>query len=436
MSAKRRRSKKPFSWFSAVVFNMLLLVLAYLTASLIVENKRAIGEEFVTSSEAVTATREEIAGMFADLVPANADPRSFWAGEIHKQLSENDLVSARGLLMAAPSMLNKKDASAMLAAADTETEGRLDDRLLSAAKLFLPDDVRAKYERATSPNGFEKIDISDTASIEDNTGNAKLESAFPVSAPAKDNADETDTTNTDLNSSLFVLGNERDLAYQSAGWLRGDRTDTFALSISGLGLAAQQNKFKTIKFTDTMLHGASLIKSARRADRLQPDFRQLLQDRLERAIPPARLKAALEKRFGEGGSIFIQSDAILAAFAEATDESRLGPFLSDLERMSRLSENRSQTSALTLIETVSSLRDLKRAELLAFAGGDRSVALAKYYGPDALDAAQTVLNWTMNLIVLIMSVVGLMAFLIWLAFSTLFKSFGRGDSFSQHYGYT
>ena len=418
MSARRRTKKQPFGWMSALLFNALLIGFAYITSLLIVENKKALGEEFVTSSEAVSATQAKMSEMFSAMVPEGREPREFWASEINKQLAENDLDAARGLLLAAPSMLNKKDAGAVLVAAETETEGRLDERLLSASTLFLPDDVRAKYARATSPVEFNSVDIDPS-----------------VDGDASDEPD-TKTPDQSTSSAFFVLGNERDLAYQAAGWLRDDRVDTFSLSISGLGLAAQQGKFKKTKFTDTMLRGASLIKSARRAGRLRPEFEEFLEKRLENALPAERLRKELMTRFNEGGSIFIQSDAILAAFVAATNEANLEPFLEDLERLAHLSDDRTNASAMTIIETISSLRDLKRAELIAFSGGDRAVVLAKYYGPKSLNAAQTVLDWTMKLIGLIMSAVFVFAILLWLALSTLGRSSRRTDSFGHHYGYS
>lgn len=427
MSLRRKKSTQSFRWISALFFNFLMVGFAIVMGQLMLENRKALGEEYITSSEAVAATRNEMDKMFADLVPPGADRREFWANEISKQLREDDLTTAHGLLMAAPAMLDKQDASAVLAAAQTEDTGSLDARLLSAATLFLPDDVRARYERATAPSDLESLSIATEVSetADETLPSETTAETAPVIVPEA----EPETT------AFFVLGNERDLAYQSAGWIRGDKTDVFSLSISGLGLAAQREKLFSTEFSESDFRGASLVKTARRAKRLTPEFSQHLQQRLENALPPERLRAALETTFSQGGSLLIPDDAILDAFVYATDEDRLGPFLSDLERIAQFTKDRPESAALVILETVSSRQDLKRAELMTFAGGDRAVALAKYYGPEALNSAQTVMDWSMRLIGLIMASVALLLVLFWIALSTFFASFNRGDSLSHHYGY-
>ena len=444
MSSRRRKSKQSFRWVTALLFNALLLTTAWMAALLILENKRAIGEEYISSSEAVAATREKMGEMFADLVPETADRRQFWSEQIDEHLKEGDLTVAHGLLMAAPYMLDQQDADAVTAAANRSEVGRQDERLLEAAKLFLRDDVRARYERAVSPTIVETMSI--TATEEAENASTETDNADAADAPEPGENVPEDTSGTEpspLSASapppqtLFVLGNERDLTYQSAGWIRGDKTDVFALSISGLGLASRDGRFETISISDDALRGASLVKSARRADRLTPEFAAYLEKRMNGALPEEDLKAELQTTFRNGnGSILIPSDVILDAFVRATDEGRLQLLLADLERIARLTEGRPDSAALIILETISSKNDLKRAELITFSGGDRAVALAKYYGSDALNSAQTVMDWSMRFIVLIMVCVALLLVLFWLALSTFLASFNRGDSLSRHYGYT
>ncbi len=437
MLSRRRNSRQPFRWISALTFNITLLILGYVISLLIVENRTALGEEYVASSEAVSATRDEMSKLFSKLVPASAEPRNFWAGQIDSQLREDDLITTRGLLMAAPDMLDRKDAGAVLAAANTETAGRLDERLLSAATLFLPDDVRARYERQTAPDQVESLSINTslpTTSAAEGT-DVSPSGDDDTSATASPRSPTAGTRFDPAQNAFNVLGSERDLAYQSAGWLRGDRTDVFSLSLSGLGLAAMQGKFPNVELSDDILRGASLVKSARRAGRLQPQFADLLESRLERAIPEQALRTELDATFNSGGSIFIEGDAILDAFVRAADEDWLAPLFEDLERIAHLAEGRPNSAGLTILETVSSYRDLKRAELITIAGGDRAVALAEYYGQDSLEAAQTVMDWTMKLVLLIMVMVALIVFLGWLAFSTFSQSMGRKDSYSRSFSY-
>lgn len=430
MTSRRRKKSGTFAWFTALMFNVLLGVFGFVSVRLIAENNAAMGEEYITSSEALAATRERMAGMFSALVPEGADARDFWSSEVNKQIRANDLVSARGLLMAAPDMLDRKDSAAVLAAANTERSGTLDQRLLSAATLFLPDDVRARYERATTPGRIEILTTTPESDAE----------PVPEATEPEDSGNETESEISEAeqasaNPAFFVLGSERDLAYQSAGWLRGDRTDEFSLALSGLGLAAQKGRYEQTRLTENALRGASLVKAARRAGRLQPELSDSLEKKLEAALPADRLKAELDTSFNQGGSILIQGDAILDAFVRATDEPRVQPFLDQLERISRLQEKNTNSAALLLLETLSSQRDLKRAELLIRAGGDRAIALSKYYGPEALTASQTVMDWTLDLILMIMASVGVLLLLIWLAVSTFLRSLKHGDRYSHSYGY-
>jgi hypothetical protein len=316
-------------------------------------------------------------------------------------------------------MLNRQDAAAVSAAASTESTGQHDDRLLTAAKLFLPDDVRARYERAVAPPVMDTAPArtAEAAETEAETAPETEEGGLQSEALIED---ETDAA---PEPEFFVLGDARDLAFQSAGWIRGDRTDVFALSISGLGLIARDGLLDELELDSRFFEGASLLKTATRADRLAPDFERTLRDHLERAMPEDTLRANLETAFASNSNLLIQTDAIFAAFANSVDQPRLRIFLSDLERLAALTEGRATVDALMLIETISSQSDLKRAELISQAGGDRAIALAKHYGEDALNAATTVMDWSMKLISLIAGFIVLSVLMGLIALSTFTRSF-------------
>ena len=99
--------------------------------------------------------------------------------------------------------------------------------------------------------------------------------------------------------------------------------------------------------------------------------------------------------------------------------------MTDLTRIAELADERSTFAALTLLETVTSLRDLKRAELISHAGGDRAVTLAKYNGSEALEAATTIMDWTMRLIVLSTLLVAICLVMGWLSVGTVLRSLNR-----------
>ncbi|HBH90100.1 MAG TPA: hypothetical protein DDY27_09405, partial [Hyphomonadaceae bacterium] len=368
MRSRSRNSQRSFGWISALIFNILLIISGVVVFLIIQETRNARGAEYEPTSEAITATQDRMGRMFADLIPGHESNRQYWAELIDAEVRQGDITSARGFLLSAPYMLNRQDAAAVSAAATTESTGQHDDRLLTAAKLFLPDDVRARYERAVAPP------------VMDMTPAAPAEAAETEAEAAPETEEEglqsealiEDETSATPEPEFFVLGDARDLAFQSAGWIRGDRTDVFALSISGLGLIARDGLLNELELNSRFFEGASLLKTAIRADRLAPDFERTLRDHLERAMPEDTLRANLEAAFASNSNLLIQTDAIFAAFANSVDQPRLRIFLSDLERLAALTEGRATVDALMLIETISSQSDLKRAELISQAGGGRA----------------------------------------------------------------
>ena len=421
MPARKRSSRRRSGRVSAILFNLGLFALFYTASLLIIENRRALGEEYVTSKSAVQATRNAMSGMFRELVPPDANPRTFWANRIENELRDSDLASARGYMLAAPDMLATRDVNALLAAANAERSGTEDERLLSAASLFLPDDVRALYERALSPSRLETPHLPEATDAEGTVPEVEPASLTvseevsvqPIALSADARAPEP--------AGFFVLGSERELAYRSADWVRGDDVDLFSLKLSGLGLALQAGRIEDGKAERDVLRGASLIKSASRADRLSPEFHDVLEKRLSNAIPTDRLGEELEATFQSGGSLLINGDAVLDAFERATETNALAPLLSDFRRISQLGDGRSNTAALTILETIESLSDLKRAELITRAGGDRAVTLTKRYGRDALNAATTVMDWSFYLVALILLNLALLAALGWIALTRTYR---------------
>ncbi|MAP95412.1 MAG: hypothetical protein CMK07_10715 [Ponticaulis sp.] len=428
MRHRRRSKKQPFGWISALIFNSLLLATAYVTGLVIIETRQALGEEFAPTREALDTTRANLGEMFTDLIPQGQEQRQAWADRIDQEVRNDDLASARGFLLAAPYMLNDRDAAAINAAARTDTSDDVNQSLLSAAKLFLPDDIRARYERAVSPPA---ISIKPTPTEEADAESATEEDEVSlVSTGIEDSFDEplvefgmAPSDDDASTHEFFVLGDARDLAFQSAGWVRGDRTDIYGLSISGLGLTAQEGLIDGFNPDHRFYEGASLMKSAMRANRLNPEFLELQRDRLEMALPREVLYDNLQIAFAENSNLLIQTDAVFGAFAESIDIERLMAVASDFERIAQLAEDQTMAASMTLLGTVSSLRDLKRAELVAVAGGDMAVTLAKYKGAETLGAATTIMDWTSRLVFL-MSILGGLGFALgWLSLITFWRSF-------------
>ena len=429
MRARRRKHTFPFGWLSAFSFHSLLLATGIVLCLMVSEMRTAMGVEFAPSRDALSATQEKLGEMFSDLVPEGANRREYWASRVDQEIRANDLVSARGFLLAAPYMLDRRDKDAITAAAATKTDGGQDDRLLNAAKLFLPDDVRARYERATAPVVVPPSEALNTPAAETPTEPGATDNEREIASEEIDEPPpEPQLTNNQNEAQFFVLGSPRDLAFQSAGWIRGDRTDVFSLSISGLGLVAQEGLLDGFDPDSDFYKGASLVKSAIRAGRLNPGFENGLRAKLERALPAEALKANLQSAFTENSNILIATDVVFAAFAKSINVDRLEPLAADFEHVAVLADRRTTTSALTLLETVNSQRDLKRAELVSMAGGDSAITLAKLSGADTLNAATTLMDWTMQLIVLIIMLAALTLVMGWLSVGTFLRSLDLGRS--------
>lgn len=432
MRARRRTHKFPFGWLSAFTFHGLLFAAGVIVCLLAMEMRNAMGDEFEPTRDAVTATRENLGQMYAGLVPDNVDRRNYWASRVDQEIRNNDLASARGFLLAAPFMLDHRDASAVTAAATSGTTGGLDERLLTAAKLFLPDDVRARYERATAPVNYETpaSDVPEEVNTEDaDTTDIAVDQTVPeeedlYASHTDDESLPSRSPHTDADeTAFFVLGSPRDLAFQSAGWIRGDRINALSLRISGLGLVAREDLLDGFDADPRFFEGASLVKSAIRAGRLNDRFEDTLRSHLERALPEDRLKANLQMAFQQNSNLLIATDVVFGAFAKSIEVDRLNLIQADFQRIASLADKRSTIAAMTILETIESQRDLKRAELVSIAGGDRVIPLAKYTGSATLDAATTVMNWSMRLISLIALLAGVALLMAWLSVGTLLRSF-------------
>ena len=70
--------------------------------------------------------------------------------------------------------------------------------------------------------------------------------------------------------------------------------------------------------------------------------------------------------------------------------------------------------------------DLRRAQLVARAGGDRAVALARYDGEHLLDTARTVITWNNALRLQVAGLLACLVVLGFIALSVFVKSFTRG----------
>lgn len=398
MSISDTQSSRSSGWLQAILFNGLLILIPLLAARIVISAMSVQGFGAVPEPEAIAETREAIDDMFRNLPPAGADRRSYWADLIDRELRARDMASARGFLLGAPQMLDPSVAKAVKAAAESETTGVEDARIARAATLFLPNDVRARYERAERP-----LSVGD---------------AEETPPPAADTQPARVTPRT---SRFSMLGEPADLAALSKRWLQDESVSDFVVQITGLGLISEDVVESPVDVT----LAASILKAAERAGRLHPSYERLLSQRLDAILPPETLRAELEAALDGFMSPDEAGERALAVFRETTNIEALPRLEEEFEQINRIADITSPSAATFLIEHARHSEDIRKARLVAEAGRERAAALSKELGPRVLGLAQSGLKWTRALVLQIMVLASLFAALVWVVFTVLARAFKR-----------
>lgn len=417
---REREVKRPSSWRQALLFNSILLLLPLLAFQII---KGAYTSDVATnpmSLEALTETRSQIDTELTELSGPRGNEREFWAGRIEATLQERDFSAARGYLLAAPMMLDRQDAAAVLAAAEAEQSGTKDQRLARAALLFLPDETRASYQRAIAPPSLPEPEPDTTEASQDPVQETEIEvPTAPAVSPSLAAIEETRQTNSEPFSgdrAFFLLGDPTDLTRRSQRWLAGEPVDSLQLRIRALGLMMQRQDTEEAQ---AFVEAASVLRAAHRSGRLSDRFSSYIESRVDDALPTDALRAELTLAFEPVMTTAQRSDSIFAAYSNAIQPEALDRLGRDMMIIARLAELTSSTGAMTLVEQASTPEDMRRAQLVAEAGGDRSVTLAREIGPKVLDLAQIGVKWSTNLVLQVMALMALVMALIWTTLSAL-----------------
>lgn len=423
----QRESSQPSSWRQALLFNSLLLLLPILAARIIAAAYTADIVSDPMSVEARAETRVQIDRAFGEIAPRGATARDFWAARISQTLRERDFVAARGYLLAAPVMLDRQDAQAVSAAAQAEERGTEDERLARAALLFLPDDLRASYERATEPPTIDSSETPDRV-VNSNVRMLNELPRTPEQAPDAANTDPYEAgdasepsgsptanyTPFNARKDVFLLGDFEDLARRTQSWLSGSDVNDTQLRFRALGLLkASEDNAKSRQFANA----ASILVAAHRANRLDKTFSNYLESRVEDALPLEPLKSALEAANMDVATISARAVAYVDAYRATIRPAALTRLSRDMETVARLAELTSSSGAMTLLENTSSPEDMRRVLLITEASGERAVALSREMGPKMLGLAQIGVKWTRDLILQVMGLMALGMALIWTTLS-------------------
>ncbi|WP_273241287.1 hypothetical protein [Hyphomonas atlantica corrig.] len=401
---------KTSGWMQAVVFNSLLVLMPVIAAQSLSMAFSGEGFSDTPTIEAIDQTRRNMDESFASISPrSGGDKYKFWHDIVERELTDMDVSAARGFLLAAPEMLDRESVRELQADSDGVKMDRADDRLAAAALRKLPLDIGLKFEEAEAAAGrktFASIssDFEDTdeADGSDTTAIGETQAASE-DASALGEEDETEVTLAasarSADRRFILLGTFADLANNSERWVRGDRVDPITLKVTAIGLIGAESADGV---GDGNVRAASILKSARRARRMTPEFTTYMRNRLNDAIPDSALRPALEDVFDELATTSVRVDRVRDAYMSAIDPAGLQQLEADLVQIDRIGMLTSTPAAITLIEHVKDEADLRRARLLAEAGGDRSVALVKQNGEDALRIADTGIKWTRDLMFQVM----------------------------------
>ncbi len=410
---RHREHRRRSTWRQSLLFNSLLLLLPVLAARVIWDAYTTNAITDPTSIEARTETRDEIQNAFIQLRASEGLERATWADRIDQTLKQREFSAARGYLLAAPHMLNERDAKAILAAAAAENSGSEDQRLARAALLFLPDNVRANYERAIDPP---RPEIATETPPEDSETTITVEETAPELEPAPETEEPVDLANDPLSQrrAFNMLGDAEDLVRRSQKWIAGDNIDDLTLRFRALGLIINSGDDAN---KDDFANAASILRGALRSGRLNDRFVRYIKSRVEDTIPIVTLRENLTQAYEPVVTTSERAELVMEAYQNAVNAEAMRRLSRDMEIVSRLANLTSPSGAIRLVEQVSSPEDMRRILLVTEAGGDRSVALSRELGPDMLELAQIGVKWTTSLVLQIMALMALGMALIWTTLS-------------------
>ena len=416
---RQREVQRPSTWRQSLLFNSLILLIPIFAARVIVAAYTSDIATDPLSLEARTETRAEIDSEFRDLSAPGGQERLAWAQRIEQTLDQRDFSAARGYLLAAPLMLNRQDSAAVLAAADAENSGTRDQRLARAALLFLPEDLRAAYQRTIAPRPVVEIeteepedtsvvDVSDLNEPAVSDDSTRITSESVQLAPLDEPFAE--------QGSFFLLGDPADLTRRSQRWLAGEQVDSLQLRLRALGLMTQDDPSPEAQ---AVFEAASIMRAAHRAGRLSDRFAGYLRSRIEDALPEEILRAQLSVAFEPVMTTEARSAQVIEAYEAALQPMARERLARDMKIIARIAELTSSSGAITLVEQATTPEDMRRALLLTEAGGHRSVALAREMGPEVLSLAQIGVKWSQSLVLQVMGLMALGMALIWTTLSAL-----------------
>lgn len=396
----------------AVMFNSLLILLPVIASNTVRKAYTGVGVADQPTVDAIMQTSDRMDEEFEELGPNDSGRKlPFWQDKVQRSLEENDTDALRGYLLAAPSMLGRDLGKQVRARAEAESKGTDEERVIRAALQKVPESLARsiEYEIDLPQPSLQPVEVNETpVPPGEEIGEVLQAGARP-----------------DLDWRFKLLGSYGDLANMSQRWVDGDSSGGMVFKLTGIGLVQQGI---SDGLSDANIRAVSIVKSASRSRRLTPTFTAYLDALAEAAVPRDALRPALEEALGDIATTEVRGARVKAAFEQVINPEGLVRLETDLRQIDKIAALTSPSATLTLLSVVEDGTDLRRARMLAEAGGMRAVALVKERGHDALRVADAGVRWDNSMVLEIMSLTAAGMLLFWVALSTLRLYFPRKDA--------
>ena len=392
----------------AVMFNSLLILLPVIGANTVRQAYEGAGVAEQPTIDAIMQTKGRIDHAFEELSPNEAGRKlPFWQDKVQRALEEKDVDALRGYLISAPSMLGNDLGKQVRARAEAESKGTNEERLIRAALQKMPESVARAIEYEI---GLPQAPITPPEAV------VVVPKAIPEEIAGEEIGEVIEAgVRPELAWRFRLLGSYGDLAAMSQRWVGGDLSDSIVFKLTGIGLVQQGI---SDGFSDGHIRAVSIVKSASRSKRLTPQFTDYLDALTGAAVPQDALMPAVKAVVGEVATTDVRGARVRDAFAQSIDPAGLKRLEVDLEQIDKIATLTSPAATLALLSVAEGGTDLRRARMLAEAGGMQAVALVKERGTEALRVADAGVRWDNTMVLEIMSLTAAGLLLFWVALST------------------
>ena len=191
--------------------------------------------------------------------------------------------------------------------------------------------------------------------------------------------------------------------------------DATQLRLSAIGLVEARRRDRQPYYASAI----SVLRAASRAQRLSPAYANYLSGRVDLALPEEQTRSSLRQIITAVIPASERQSQVLDAYAREINPQGLARLEKDLLSIAKIASHTSPSGAVTLLEMAQSPEDVRKLELVAEAGNDRAVALAKQIGPRLIGLAQIGVKWSTGLVLQMLALGAILIALCWTTISAL-----------------